>query len=95
MWGKYGNAAVVHDYLYWDQGYSRKKSDLIFLEGMKVLGVSRVTSFILYKGVSWCGFYAWWSNKRKKKKNYCKILKEFPQKVCDWNGIKTNGDTIN
>ena len=88
-WGKYGNAAVIHDYLYWDQKYNKKKADLIFLEAMKVLGVGKITSFILYKSVSWFGIFAWKSNKRQKKKNYNKILKEFPQKVYDWNGLKT------
>ena len=83
-WGKYGNAAVIHDYLYWDQKYNKKKADLIFLEAMKVLGVGKITSFILYKSVSWFGIFAWKSNKRHKKKNYNKILKEFPQKVYDW-----------
>lgn len=38
-WGRYGNAAVIHDYCYWSQTYSRKVSDQIFLEAMGVLGV--------------------------------------------------------
>ena len=45
-----------------------KKADLIFLEAMKVLGVGKITSFILYKSVSWFGIFAWKSNKRQKKK---------------------------
>ncbi len=36
-WGKYGNAAVIHDYLYWEQSRPRKESDSILLEGMEVL----------------------------------------------------------
>jgi len=38
-WGKYGNAAVVHDFCYWQQYYTRKRADEIFLEGMTVLDV--------------------------------------------------------
>ena len=38
-WGKYGNAAVIHDWMYWDQSRSRKEADDIFLEGMEVLEV--------------------------------------------------------
>ena len=34
-WGKYGNAAVIHDYLYWEQPRSRKDSDDILLEGRR------------------------------------------------------------
>ena len=40
-WGKYGNAAVIHDWLYWEQGRPRPAADAILLEGMTVLfGVS-------------------------------------------------------
>lgn len=83
-WGKYGNAAVIHDYLYWSQKYTKKKADLIFLEAMKVLGVNKITSFIMYKAVSWGGYFAWASNKKQRLKGYCKVLKVFPQKVTDW-----------
>ena len=38
--GRYAPAAVVHDFLYIKQTYSRKKSDGIFLEAMKILKVS-------------------------------------------------------
>jgi hypothetical protein len=50
QWGKYGNAAVIHDYCYWRRNISvkkkkqivtrripRKQADRIFLEGMGVL----------------------------------------------------------
>ncbi len=86
-WGKYGNAAVIHDFLYWDQRYSKKKSDYIFLEAMKVLGVNKVTSFLLYKSVSWFGCFAWKSNQRRKKRGYDKLLKDLPKKISDWAGI--------
>jgi len=38
-WGKYGKAAVIHDYGYFKTLYTRKKVDRIFLEAMKTLGV--------------------------------------------------------
>ena len=41
-WGKYGDAAVIHDWLYWEQGRPRPAADAILLEGMTVLGVSAV-----------------------------------------------------
>jgi len=39
-WDVYGNAAVIHDWLYWDQDpkLTRRISDEIFLQGMKELG---------------------------------------------------------
>ena len=38
-WGVYGNAAVIHDWLYWDQQTTRKEADGILLEAMAVLHV--------------------------------------------------------
>ena len=68
-WGKYGNAAVIHDALY--QGYEiddidapswwpeRKEADQIFAEGMAVLGVKRWKRIIIYWGVRLGGWWAW------------------------------------
>lgn len=68
-WGKYGNAAVVHDYCYWDQSYSRKRSDEIFKEAMKVLGVPGWQVTTIYYAVRWFGFFAWNANKKMKAKD--------------------------
>ena len=38
-WGVYGNASVIHDWLYWTQKRSRLQSDNIMLEAMTVLEV--------------------------------------------------------
>jgi len=39
-WGRYGKAAVIHDYLYQTKRRTRKEADLIFREAMAVLGVA-------------------------------------------------------
>lgn len=80
-WGKYGNAAVVHDYMYWQQAYPRKRADQIFLEGMKVLGVSKIVYRTIYYSVRFFGTLAWWNNARRKKNNLQKILKTIPEKI--------------
>jgi len=68
-WGKYGNAAVIHDYLYWQQKYSRKRADDIFLEAMEVLSVGWFQKYSLYYAVRIFGWFAWWSNKKSKENN--------------------------
>ena len=83
-WGKYGNAAVIHDYLYWKQSCSKKRADDIFYEAMKVLKVDRVTAWIFYKAVCWFGCFAWHSNLRQKEQGFNKVLEKFPEKVFDW-----------
>lgn len=54
--GTYTQAAVLHDYLYKVQIYTRSKSDRIFLESMKVLGVSwwrRRTMWLAVRLFAW------------------------------------------
>jgi len=65
-WGKYGNAAVIHDWMYWDQSRSRKEADDIFLEGMEVLKVPKWKRRAIYSAVRTFGRIAWKSNQRKK-----------------------------
>ena len=64
-WGKYGKAAVVHDYLYWEAKRSRKEADDIFLEAMKTLNVNYFYRHLMYKAVRLFGKSAY--NKRGKK----------------------------
>ena len=50
--GRYGKAAVVHDWLYRTPGQaSRLDADRVLLEGMTVLQVSRFTRWLIYSGV--------------------------------------------
>lgn len=50
-WGKYGKAAVVHDWLYRQKSRSRKDADAVFLEAMAVLGVPRWQRRLMWLGV--------------------------------------------
>jgi hypothetical protein len=66
--GLYGKAAVIHDYLYRVQTYSRKRADLIFLEAMEVLNVPKWKRVIIYRAVRLCG----WNAYRKRAKQSSK-----------------------
>jgi len=63
--GRYGKAAVVHDYLYSDpsagvaEARSRRRCDQIFLEGMQVLGVGWLKRSVMYSAVRLFGSAAW------------------------------------
>ena len=65
-WGKYGNAAVIHDYCYWEQVYDRKRSDEIFREAMEVLKVGKTRTMLLYYAVKWFGDRAWKANRERR-----------------------------
>lgn len=87
-WGRYGNAAVIHDFCYWDQSYDRRKSDDIFREGMQVLKVGRIRTWLLYYAVRYFGRMAWNANKKRKRRGVEKVLEKLPEKVSDWNAMK-------
>jgi hypothetical protein len=55
----YGKAAVIHDALYSNKYFTRKRSDEILLEGMKVLGASRFTQYAIYWAVRLFAGFAW------------------------------------
>lgn len=60
--GKYTEAAVVHDYLYSeknDTGINRKLADKIFLHIMKECGVSEIKRKKMYKAVRIFGGIFW------------------------------------
>jgi hypothetical protein len=57
--GKYGKAAVIHDWCYWSACYNRKQSDKIFLEGMVVLKVSKWKQEVMYRASRQFGGFAW------------------------------------
>jgi hypothetical protein len=82
-WGKYGNAAVIHDYLYYEQKLHRKTADNILLEGMIVLNVATWQRFVIYHAVRWFGSFAWYSNRKMKEAGYRKIAPSAPEKSVD------------
>ncbi|EEG2782570.1 DUF1353 domain-containing protein [Salmonella enterica] len=53
--GKYAKAAIIHDYLYDNALRTKKEADLIFLDGMTVLGVPRWKRTVMYHAVRWFG----------------------------------------
>jgi hypothetical protein len=73
-WGRYGNAAVIHDWLYWTQSRPRREADDVFLEGMAVLGVSTVTRWGIYLTVRAFGWFAWWRNQADRAAGFDRVM---------------------
>lgn len=57
--GKGDEAAVVHDWLYSTQKYTREVADKVFEEALIALGYSAMTVSLMYTGVSAGGWVAW------------------------------------
>lgn len=82
-WGKYGNAAVVHDWLYWRQERTRKAADDVLFEAMGVLGVSDATRIAIYGGVRSFGWIAWMRNQADRAAGYDRVLTDLSLKATE------------
>ena len=69
-WGRYGKAAIIHDFLYQSKLRSRHMSDLIFLEAMIVLKVAKWQATLMYYGVRMFGWLGYKNNNLKKYGNW-------------------------
>ena len=62
-WGRWGKAAVLHDYLYQcgacDGRISREEADAFFYQAMKSLGVAPWRRNLMYWAVRAFGWLAW------------------------------------
>ena len=65
--GQYTQAAVLHDFLYNQQLFPRKKCDGVFLEAMEVLEVPKWKRLMIYRAVRIFG-WMYWSKKNVKRK---------------------------
>ncbi len=73
-WGLYGNAAVIHDWLYWEKNRSREEADRIMLEAMEVLHVPRYKQILIYHAVRMFGGWAWQRNTWDKESGFSRII---------------------
>lgn len=79
-WGRHGNAAVVHDYLYWAQraGYTREESDRVFLEAMHSLGCLVSVRYAMWAAVRVFGWVAWHRNALDKAAGVVRFVEKLP-----------------
>ena len=72
--GPHSMAAVLHDYLYWDQSCTREQADLLFYEAMTEYGVSAWRRSVAYWAVRWRGGTAWSENAAERKAGQPRII---------------------
>jgi hypothetical protein len=76
--GDYAHAAVIHDYLYWQQFTTKAVADQIFWEAMEDLKIPYVSQSILFNAVKVFGKKAWDLNAAARKSGERRIVKKFP-----------------
>ncbi len=77
-WGRHGNAAVVHDFLYWNQKTSRAYADRTFREAMEILGVLLGVRWAMWAGVRCFGWLAWAVNKHNREHGQSRVISFLP-----------------
>lgn len=82
-WARYGNAAVVHDFIYWMQYRDRKAADLAMVEAMKDLGVGNLTRRMIYFSLRLLGWRAWNENKKNREAGMVRVITEYPSDPLD------------
>lgn len=82
-WGKHGNATVIHDYCYWTQEHTKRESDDIFRQAMRVSKVTGWRSFFIYWAVRLGGEWAWRGNQKLKNKDFDRVAARLPEKAID------------
>ncbi|WP_299875921.1 DUF1353 domain-containing protein [uncultured Cocleimonas sp.] len=75
-WGVYGNASVIHDWLYWTQKRSRLQSDNIMLEAMTVLEVQPIIKKLIYLAIRSFGWWAWARNSWDREAGLNRVAKD-------------------
>jgi Protein of unknown function (DUF1353) len=65
-WGKYGPAAVVHDFLYASGIGTREQADNVLREAMQDLGVDWRRAELIFDGVRIGGQHAWDQDARER-----------------------------
>lgn len=74
-WGKYGPAAIIHDYIYAYHkepgstccGFDRSMADKIFLWVMQDYAVNPIIRYILYLGVCLFSYTAWVNGPKRRR----------------------------
>jgi len=56
-------ASAYHDWLYWEQKYSRLRCDQLFMKYMITKRVNFIIRWAFYLGCRLFGWAAWWRNK--------------------------------
>lgn len=94
--GEYAQAAILHDFLYWFQTFSREMSDDIFRVAMRDLEVSPHQISVIHAAVrSSFGQKAWDDNIRRQSLGERRLLKKFPTAAATrWASWKNRSDVF-
>jgi hypothetical protein len=76
--GPYGFAAIIHDYLYWEQRYPKDVADRVFDFAMRDFKVSTLKRTSIVTAVKTLGVGAWKENAKLRESGERRLLKLLP-----------------
>jgi hypothetical protein len=77
--GAYATPAILHDFMYWQQSWTKQQVDTLLKVGMGQFHVEGWKIAAIYWGVDKFGQHSWESNQKLKKSDEKRILKAFPE----------------
>ncbi len=93
--GRYGNAAIYHDWLCWQQNCTRKQADDTFERAMVEMGVDATTRNLIWAGVRMFSGSYWDANAAAKAAGEKRVLKKFPDSPdITWEDWRTRPDVF-
>ena len=92
--GRYGHAAILHDWLYWEQGVSRAVADRVFEVAMAELNVDVPVRKAMWAAVRVGGGQYWDEAMAEKKLGKSRVLKRIPETPVTWEEWRTNPDVF-
>jgi uncharacterized protein DUF1353 len=93
--GDYGYAAIIHDYLYWEQPVTRAMADDILRFAMEDFRVASATATVIHRAVQVGAGSAWANNARLRTAGEKRLLKRFPDDpTMRWGDWKKRSDVF-
>jgi hypothetical protein len=93
--GNYAYAAIIHDYLYWQQNYPKEQADDVLKAAMQDLKVDRLKIEAIYEAVSLGGQQAWDDNRKSRQQGEKRILTKYPPNAAvTWEEWKKQPDVF-
>ena len=82
--GRHGHAAILHDWLYWEQGVPRAVADRVFEVAMAELDVDLPVRKAMWAAVRVGGGQYWTEAQAEKHQGVSRVLKRMPEKPVRW-----------
>ena len=92
--GRHGHAAILHDWLYWEQRYPRAVADRVFEVAMAELNVQPPLRKAMWAAVRVGGSKFWDEVPAEKRSGGSRVLKRMPETPVTFAEWKTNPDVF-